>query len=154
MLKQSYLFLIVIIFLFLLIHEAVTPQKYGLRINRSASLPYTLFFSKKSSEVSKGMFVTIDHPKDPACSIAKIVVGLPGDIIEVKDSSVFINQCYFGKIKSQSSSGRVYKPISQKVVPDGYVFLHATHEDSFDSRYEEFGLVPMTCIRERLWPIF
>ena len=39
------------------------------------------------------------------------------------------------------------KNISGEIIPPGYVFVAGDNPNSFDSRYEEFGLVPM----EKIW---
>ena len=40
------------------------------------------------------------------------------------------------------------------VIPEGMVFVAGTHSDSFDSRYKEFGFVPLETVRGQVWPLF
>ena len=47
----------------------------------------------------------------------------------------------------KTSDGKPLTPISATSVPEGYVFVAGDHPNSFDSRYEEFGLVPI----EKIW---
>lgn len=151
---RFYIFLVGIASVYLLIFWLVEIKSYGLRINQSQSLPQKLFLSKTPDHLYRGMYVSIVHPNSPNIIIAKQVVGLPGDSISVKNSQVYINDIYFGDIKHLSSSGKLYNPISYKIIPPDYMFLSSTHVDSFDSRYEEFGLIPQNAIKEELWPIF
>ncbi|PJD94536.1 MAG: signal peptidase I [Parachlamydia sp.] len=127
---------------------------YGIRINRSHSLPYSLFWASKVEDITRNMLVLMHHPKNPSISIVKIVAGLPGDPIEVRNGNVFVNHLYTGKVIPISKSGQVYTPISAGVIPEGYVFVFGSDPESFDSKYEEFGLVDMNWIEERLWVIF
>lgn len=47
----------------------------------------------------------------------------------------------------KTSQGKPLTPISAAIVPEGYVFVAGDNPNSFDSRYEEFGLVPI----EKIW---
>lgn len=47
----------------------------------------------------------------------------------------------------QTKDGNLLTPLKADVVPEGYVFVAGDHLRSFDSRYEEFGLVP----QQNLW---
>jgi len=47
----------------------------------------------------------------------------------------------------QTKDGKPLTPLRATIVPEGYVFIVGDHPRSFDSRYEEFGLVP----QEKIW---
>jgi signal peptidase I len=47
----------------------------------------------------------------------------------------------------KTSEGKPLTPLLATSVPEGYVFVAGDNPNSFDSRYEEFGLVP----REKIW---
>jgi len=125
-----------------------------LKFNRSKSLPHTLFFSKKPKTISRGMYVSLVHPEMPSILIGKLIAGVPGDSIEIKGKSIFVNNQYLGEIKTRSKSGKNYRPIQDTVISEGHIFLFAPCEDSFDSRYQEFGLAEISWVKEELWPIF
>ncbi|OJW46248.1 MAG: hypothetical protein BGO67_08505 [Alphaproteobacteria bacterium 41-28] len=92
-------------------------------------------------------------------TLAKKLIGLPGDVIEQTYKGILVSQIFNGRqqIKIPLTStlpflektidGKVLTPITATIVPEGYVFVSGDHPRSFDSRYEEFGLVPM----ERIW---
>ncbi|MBP6951565.1 MAG: signal peptidase I [Alphaproteobacteria bacterium] len=73
---------------------------------------------------------------------AKRVLGLPGDRILRKKDSLRVSSKTL-PLLSQTKEGQLLTPLSLNVVPQGYVFVVGDHPRSFDSRYEEFGLVPM-----------
>ncbi len=126
---------------------------YGLSINQSSSLPYHLFIAKPLRGISKGKIIAFNHPEF-GVKLAKIVAGLPGDRIEIRYNHVFVGENDCGQLVYISKTGRRYTPISEGIVPEGYVFASATHPESFDSRYAEFGLVKQQWILGELWPLF
>jgi conjugal transfer pilin signal peptidase TrbI len=128
-------------------------NRFGFRINRSNSLPFTLFYSSKFSDIKRNQFVSFQH-LGYSKQIAKQILGLPGDAIEVRDHNIMINDEIISIWKDRSTSGKPYHPIEPQEIPEGYVYVHATHPDSFDSRYAEFGLIKVTDLEEELWPIF
>jgi conjugal transfer pilin signal peptidase TrbI len=74
----------------------------------------------------------------------KRVAGLPGATIAVdKYRQVSVNGIAIGLAKSSTNHGQALTPITATVVPDGYYFVRGDTQDSFDSRYEESGLVRM-----------
>ncbi len=129
--------------------------RYGFRINQTESLPYTLFFRVKASksELKHGSIVAFHRDHCPIF-LAKYAIGFPGDSIRVEEDSVFLNDTYVGEVQKISQSGKEYHAISDGVIPNGYVFVYGNHEQSFDSRYQEFGLVKIAEIEDVLWPIF
>ena len=50
-------------------------------------------------------------------------------------------------LQEKTSDGKPLTPISATSISEGYVFVAGDHPNSFDSRYEEFGLVPI----EKVW---
>lgn len=123
------------------------------RLNSSNSLPFYLFKTSSLTNLEREMYVSFAHPYSYQ-DLFKQVVGLPGDPIVICDQHVFVNGNDYGYIYLRSPSGLKLSAISEKVIPEGYVFVHATHPESFDSRYAEFGLVAKAQLKERLWPIF
>lgn len=128
---------------------------YGLRINRTTSLPNIVFLSRNNFQsVSKGDYVCFFHEHSPA-PLVKEVIGTEGDEIEVDGSSVYVNGEWVCDILGEHTEmlGQL-KPIQSTVVPHGHLYLQGQSVDSFDSRYEQFGLIPVEQIEEVLWPLF
>jgi conjugal transfer pilin signal peptidase TrbI len=131
----------------------VTKPFCGLRINRSPSLPHTLYFASRfGCRERVGGYVSfyghgLQIPK------VKRVIGKEGDLIESARGYVVVNGWTL-PTKGVSATGKVYSPIVGGEIPTGYLFVVGDHPDSFDSRYQECGLIPTCNIEERVWPIF
>lgn len=142
-----------ILALFAFLIWIIEVKGISLCINSSASLPQTLFFSYPSKEISRGDYIAFNHPNFPK-TLAKQVVGLPGDSIEIQENQILVNGTAYGAIQKQSSSGKIYHPTTFSRVPKGHFFVIGHHHQSFDSRYEEFGCIFRTCVTNVIFPIF
>lgn len=121
----------------------------------SNSLPKTLFFAMpitSPSALEKGQIVCFDHP-DLNMSVGKIIAGKPGDKISIQDQILYLNDVEIGSIQTVSKSGKTYHPISEQTILEGNYFVYTPHPESFDSRYQEFGLVKSDWIKEVLCPL-
>lgn len=81
----------------------------------------------------------------PQSNFAKRVLGLPGDVI-IQDKGAIHIGAYTLPLMTMSHDGRPLTPLAVKCVPLGYAFVAGDHPRSLDSRYEEFGLVPLNKI--------
>lgn len=142
--------------LFVLIYGSFTvfvKPYYGLRVNVTSSLPQTLFLSFPIKNIQQASYVSFNRPDSPR-PLVKEIRGLPGDPIDIKEGHVFVAGQDCGLALRVSQSGHIYAPTSYRWVPPGYVYVHSPHPESFDSRYEEFGLVKIEELTEQLWPLF
>lgn len=113
----------------------------------------------KSSSLKRGDIVFIkdvDIPYIKQRQLAKRVLGLPGDEISHTEEGISIQQKPIGfkapgtkalPLLKTNKEGKLLTPLSATYVPEGYVFVGGDHPRSFDSRYEEFGLVPI----DKIW---
>ncbi len=128
-----------------------------LTLNGSESLPYHGFFCVKGMKVKRGDLVCLkghETALTPDISLTKRLTGLPGDLIEVKEGCIFVADRNVGRLQKHTKEGRPLTPLKARIVPPGYVFLSTDHSRSFDSRYEEFGLVPEQAIQGRCFGLF
>lgn len=133
---QKKLLYVVVFFLLLDLCKAPLP----LGINYTKSLPYTLFYQKIGKRVpSRGDYVVCWKGNK---RYIKQVIGLPGDEVLIKEQKCFVAMQEVGRVLSQHpQSLRKFQALQVSCIPQGAFFLAGTHEQSFDSRYEEFGLV-------------
>lgn len=98
--------------------------------------------------------ITITYSPWYQGNLIKKIIGIEGDKVHIdKQGNVYVNQQLVGKPHAKASDGSVLTPIKEGVIPKGYVFLYAPHAKSFDSRYQEVGLVPIRQLNGRLIPL-
>ncbi len=114
---------------------------------------YVLFL--KSSTIKRGDIVAIQgHREDHVGDLkkwpySKRVLGIPGDYIVHNDSGITVipQESEPLSLLTKTSKGKPLNPIANTLIPEGYLFVVGDNPQSFDSRYEEFGLVPI----EKVW---
>lgn len=134
-------------------------RSYNLFISGSNSLPGSLFLGIKGKEPFFQDIAVFYYP-DFATKVlkaqenlllAKEVVGVEGDRVESSHSSVRIirgpNIIWEGSLQNIRTNGQPVNPIQTQVVPYGKVFVVGDNVKSFDSRYQEFGLVSL----DQIW---
>lgn len=105
--------------------------------------------------IHRGDIVVFWYPKDPSKSFIKRVVGVPGDLVSVKDGLVYIN----GELLEERYVPRGYQDLDSyppvRVKEDHYYVLGDHRNASNDSR--AWGLVPRKYIYGkavfRYWPV-
>lgn len=153
-LYSAVLMLVLGIALYLSVAHLIQERHICFIRNASESLPFSYFFGYKLEEEPKrGMYVSFEHPKSDIL-LVKRIAGLPGDCISIRDMQIFINEVPYGHIQSNSPSGMLLSPIEAGEIPKGYVYVTGLHPSSFDSRYAEFGLVPISQLKKQLWPLY
>lgn len=133
----------------------------GLIYSNTNSLPHHFFLHLKNVKTHRGHY-TCFHSPWYGRSVIKQVIGMEGDRLSYdKDQNLHVDildinslwlgrQFLIGKPKNQSIDGRVLTPIKPGIIPKGMVFVCGDHERSFDSRYEELGLIPEKYLQGRL----
>lgn len=106
----------------------------------TSSIPYKVCLQVYNLQPKKGDLCVFDFLGK---SFVKYIAGTSGDEISIVDNDVCIGSTHIGKIVAASN----LHPIATGQIPDGYVFMSGTHVYSFDSRYKEFGLIPISQIQ-------
>jgi signal peptidase I len=112
-------------------------------------------FLYRFSPVDRGDVVVFWYPKDPSVSFIKRVIGLPGDTVELRRGSLFVNGSLVEEsyLSRQFRDSDTYPPIQ---VSKGYYYVLGDHRNSSnDSR--SWGEVPEKYIYGkaffRFWPL-
>lgn len=148
--KSSVILLLGIIF-------CTLPFKSNILYNKSDSLPYKLYFLLKGTNYQQGDLVAIKNFATQYTNnqhFTKQIIGTNGDLITIEDEYILINGIKCAKLKSKTKDNKKLTPIAAQTIPSKYFFVIAEHKDSFDSRYQEFGLVPKDCIEGKVYPIW
>lgn len=119
--------------------EGVT-RTTGLALNQSESLPQKVFLVLKGRKIHRESYLSFQNDWFKG-SLIKQVIGIEGDkIITDEQGEIWIAR-RVGKPLPHSKDGKILHPITPGIIPPGYVFTYAPHSRSFDSRYQEVGLV-------------
>lgn len=94
-----------------------------------------------------GEVIIFRFPKDPSRDFVKRVIGVPGDIVEIRDGQVYVNgeRLYEPYIKNPDHSSM--HPV--RVPPDSFFVLGDNRRASNDSR--DWGMVPAENVIGRAW---
>lgn len=132
--------------------------------NVSGSLPYTMaIVNYRAQGIHRGDFVIYAF-EGPAQVVFpglhhqpffKIVRGVAGDKVTVRDRHVFVNGEEVGFAKTHTNVKHLrLDPIAEMVIPPSYFYVQGTSPDSFDSRYSINGLVRADAVLGVVIPIF
>ena len=126
-------------------HILVSKFSYGTHIpNEIPFINLKLFddivlFSKVPQ---RGDIIVFKFPKDETRDFIKRVIGLPGDLLEVKRQKVYINNKPYKDIHARHTDSPSDSPLVPRddfgpiLVPDDHVFVMGDNrENSQDSRY-------------------
>ena len=129
-------------------------EHFSLYINQSHSLPYKAFLVIKNQQPIRNHYIAFNHPwfKGP---LVKQVVGIEGDVIHKVNDNLWVNNQYIGSPLKKTKGGRPLSPLEhQGKIPRRHYFVAAFHTGSFDSRYEEVGLITSRRVLGRAIPLF
>ena len=106
-------------------------------------------------EIHRGDIVVFWYPKDPSKSFIKRVIGIPGDVVSIKNGRVYVN----AQLLEERYVPRSYQDLDSfptvRVKEDHYYVLGDHRNASNDSR--SWGLVPRKYIYGkavfRYWPM-
>ena len=128
----------------------------------TASLPHRTFLKLKQMSPQKGDYTCFDSPWYGG-NVVKKIVGVAGDSLTYDfEGNLWVKtppwvktlwvdrQLKVGTQKKKSKDGRLLTPIKPGIIPEGMVFVMGDHERSFDSRYEEMGLIPVHALHGRV----
>jgi signal peptidase I len=136
-------------------HILVNKFIYGIKI---PFIQKTLIAIKDPQPEDIVVFI---YPVDPRKDFIKRVIGIAGDVIEIKDKQVFINGEVFehkayekyedpGKLPAKSSQRDNYGPVT---VPPNSLFVMGDNRDkSLDSRF--WGFVPLKNVKGKAFIIY
>lgn len=134
----------------------VSSKWIKIGFNNSESLPGSIFLVIKNGEINRGDLVAFYPPKNPNYKtwFVKYLVGLPGDKVREYNRDFFINDRFIGRAKEYSKQGIKLEKTTSRVIEKGFFFMWTPHKDSYDSRYQDIGLIPSDRVIGRAIRIF
>lgn len=144
--------LLIIVFVLVYIVKSYVYDNYC--INVTSSVPKGIYKLSDAKYLYRGDLVYIEIPDNAKDTIwgreylpkhikylIKYIKGVPGDLIEVKNDFLYINQLRVGKIRKIDSEGLILNTNLVKyhrLSKDEYILL-GSDDNSYDSRY--FGVI-------------
>ncbi len=98
----------------------------------------------------RGEIIVFQFPRDPTQDFVKRVVGLPGEVIEMRDGSVFVDGNHLEEpyLAAKDSTDRVWDRLGE----GEYIVLGDNRTQSNDSR--NWGPVPEANLRGKVWMVY
>jgi signal peptidase I len=120
---------------------------------------------RRGTNVIRADIIAFRYPLEPNTTFVKRIVGLPGEVIEIKDKRVLVNGNAVDEIYAWRQDATVYPKDAKlpepyrsrdqfgplKVPPDQYFVLGDNRDRSSDSRY--WGCVPRKNVVGKLFMI-
>lgn len=135
-------------------HILVNKFIYGVRN------PITREVWIKGKKPQRKDIIVFIFPKNPKLDFIKRVIGLPGEIVEIRDKKVFINGTPLKEPYVQYTDPRILpREVSPRdnfgpvKVPEGHLFVMGDNRDqSHDSRF--WGFVPIRDVKGKAFIIY
>lgn len=145
------------LFAILLLLGVGASQFITIGFNTTNSLPGHVFVIVKNLPPKPGEMHAFKAPKNDfynKTDFIKYVIGKPGDYIDKKGQSFFLNGKYIGDAKIRSNTGVKLQASESGIIPNDYYFVWTEHKDSFDSRYAQIGWIYKDMFIGRAYRIF
>ena len=143
-------------------HIIVSKFAYGTHIpNEIPFLNIKLFddIILFPSQPERGDIIVFKFPKDETRDFIKRVIGVPGDLLEVRRQKIFINGKSYEDLHARHTKSTSDSPLVPRddfgpvLVPDGHVFMMGDNrENSQDSRY--WGFLDINKVRGKALMIY
>lgn len=128
--------------------------------NKSPSLHPKVFLIVKGVPAHKGDLVSFRGHKTKYFGdviFTKRIIGVGGDRLRLQNGALWIEgpkSTSINPLLSATDKGEPLTPLKVRVIPKGFVFVKGDHPRSFDSRYEEFGLVDVKSFIGRTFAVW
>lgn len=132
-------------------HLLVNKFLYGVK------WPFTNIYIVKGADPQRGDIIVFEYPNNPILDYIKRIVGVPGDVIEVRDKQLYRNgqpvkEAYIRNIEPNriEPTRDNFGPVT--VPADKYFVMGDNRDNSQDSRF--WGFVDRSAIRGKAWRIY
>jgi signal peptidase I len=135
-------------------HILVVKSIFGLR------MPFTNEVVLPIKEPERGDVIVFVYPVDPSKDFIKRVIGVPGDVVEIRSKILYINgkpasdeHARYDDPEMMSAMVQDRDEFGPVKVPEGKLFVMGDNRDhSYDSRF--WGFVDLRAVRGRAFLIY
>ncbi len=119
--------------------------------------PFTDKYLIEGKDPERGDIIIFPYPQDPSIDYVKRIVGIPGDILEIKDKQLYRNgekvvEDYIQYSRPNYIEGHANQMQAIQVPPGKYFVMGDNRDDSLDSRF--WGFVDRENIRGKAWRFY
>lgn len=128
-----------------------TKFEYGLKI------PFTDIKIFDGRDPERGEVVIFEYPMNPSMDFIKRIIGIPGDVIEIRNKQLYRNGELVKEDYIQFTEPNLFVPVRDNYGPvtvpkDKYFVMGDNRDNSMDSRF--WGFVDKNAIFAHPWRIF
>jgi signal peptidase I len=135
-------------------HILVSKFIYGIKI------PFTDKTLISGKKPKRGDIIVFEFPEDPKKDFIKRVIGVPGDVIEIRNKKIWINNELFTANYGSYSDSRIFpasvRPRDNlgpvKVPPHSLFVMGDNRDQSYDSRF--WGFVDFSKVKGKAFIIY
>lgn len=132
-------------------HLLASKFAYGIKI------PFTDHYIYRGEDPQRGDIIIFQYPNDPSVDYIKRIIGVPGDLIEVRDKQLYRNGSPVKEAYIRHTDPNGVEPLRDnyapvRVPPDKYFVMGDNRDNSLDSRF--WGFVDRSAIRAKAWRIY
>lgn len=117
-------------------------------------------FIYRFKQPERGDIIAFRYSQDPSQFFIKRIIGIEGDEIDIREGNVYLNgkkidERYILEPMDKIKTGNIKYPIL--IQKNTYFVMGDNRNVSYDSRYNEVGLIPLSLISGkaflRIWPL-
>lgn len=132
-------------------HLLVNKFLYGVK------WPFTNNYIIRGADPERGDIIVFEYPNNPSLDYIKRIVGVPGDVVEVRNKQFYRNGQPVKEAYIRHSDGNRTEPVRDNFGPvtvpaDKYFVMGDNRDNSQDSRF--WGFVDRPAIRGKAWRIY
>ena len=132
-------------------HLLASKFAYGIKI------PFPHSYIYRGDDPAYGDIIIFEYPNDPSVDYIKRVIGLPGDVITVRDKRLYRNGMPVEESYVRYEQPNIIEPVHDNfgavtVPPDKYFVMGDNRDNSLDSRF--WGFVDRGAIQAKAWRIY
>lgn len=132
-------------------HLLASKFAYGVKI------PFSHVYIWQGKDPQRGDIIIFEYPNDPSTDFIKRVIGVPGDIIEVRNKQLYRNGEPVKEEYIRFTEPDRIQPIRDNFGPvtvpqDKYFVMGDNRDNSMDSRF--WGFVSRSAVRAKAWRIY